>query len=52
MQREIGASSKDDMPSDAAKKARLLACLSDKYESTIYALKAAGISKISYEEVV
>lgn len=52
LQLEIGASSPDNKPTDDAKKAMLLQCLSEDYDSTIFALKAGGLSKLSYEEVV
>lgn len=52
LQAEIGVAAPTDKPSDEAKKAKLIDCLSDEYRSTVFALKASGVASLSYETVV
>lgn len=52
LQTDIGSAKLSERPSDDSKKACLIRCLPEKFQSTVFALKAAGISKMSYEDVV
>ena len=51
LQNEIGGLNKDERPSDSSKKAILLQSLGDEFQSTIFALQAAGLAKLSFEEL-
>lgn len=52
IQMEIGAASLEDRPSDTVKKTILINCLRPQYITAIYALKVAGLSALSYDNVV
>ena len=52
LQLDIEAIADDEKPSDAMKKSALLRGLPSEYQSTVFALKAAGLSKISFEDMV
>jgi len=52
LQTDIGSAKLSERPSDDSKKACLIRCLPEKFQSTVFALKAAGVSKMSYEDVV
>jgi hypothetical protein len=52
LQLDIAAASQDEMPSDAMKKMILVQSLPVEYQSTVFALKAAGVSKISFDDMV
>lgn len=52
MQLEIAAADRNEKPSDTIKKTVLLHGLPDEYQSTVFALKAAGLSKITFGDMV
>lgn len=52
LQTDIGSAKLSERLSDDLKKACLIRCLPEKFQSTVFALKAAGVSKMSYEDVV
>jgi len=52
LQLEIATVDQSEMPSDATKKMILLHSLPEGYRSTVCALKAAGLSKIGFDDIV
>jgi hypothetical protein len=52
LQLDIAAANQDEMPSDAMKKMILMQSLTLEYQSTVFALKAAGVSKISFDDMI
>jgi hypothetical protein len=52
LQLEIVAADPAEKPSDTVKKTVLLHSLPEEYQSTVFALKAAGLSKTSFDDVV
>lgn len=52
LQLEIAAADPAEKPSDTVKKTVLLHSLPGEYQSTVFALKAAGLSKTSFDDVV
>jgi hypothetical protein len=52
LQHEIAAADPKERPSDTSKKAVLIQSLPEGYQSTVFALKAAGLSKMSFGDVV
>ena len=52
LQLEIAAADPAEKPSDTSKKTVLLQSLPEEYQSTVFALKAAGLSKASFDDVV
>ena len=52
LQHEIASADPEERPSDTSKKAVLIQSLSSEYQSTVFALKAAGLSKMSFDDVV
>lgn len=52
LQLEIAAADRNEKPSDTIKKTVLLHGLPDEYQSTVFALKAAGLSKITFDDMV
>ena len=52
LQAEIGAASEEERPSDALKKTILIEGLPSGYQSAVYALEAAGITSMSFEDIV
>jgi hypothetical protein len=52
LQTEIGLASKDERPSDTSKKAILIQSLPEQYQSTVFALKASGLTGLTFETVV
>jgi hypothetical protein len=52
IQNQVKALSKDEAPSDSIKKTILLKSLGEEYKSTVFALKASGISKLSFDDIV
>jgi hypothetical protein len=49
---ETAAASPGEKPTDASKKSVLIQGLSKEYQSTVFALKAAGLSTMSFDNVV
>ena len=52
LQLEIAAASPAEKPTDTSKKAILIKSLPEDYQSTVFALKAAGLAKMSFDDVV
>ena len=52
LQHEIAAADPEERPSDTLKKAVLIQSLPKDYQSTVFALKAAGLSTMSFDAVV
>lgn len=52
LQTEIGLAMPEEKPSDISKKAVLIQSLPEQYQSTVFALKAAGLTGLSFETVV
>ena len=52
LQHEIASADPEERPSDTSKKAVLIQSLPEEYQSTVFALKAAGLSKMSFDDVV
>jgi len=52
LQLEIAAVNQSEMPSDTTKKTILINSLPDTYQSTALTLRAAGLSKMSFDDVV
>ena len=52
LQLEIAAASPEEKPTDTSKKAILIKSLPDDYQSTVFALKAAGLAKMTFDDVV
>jgi hypothetical protein len=52
LQHEIALADPEEKPSNTSKKAVLVQSLSEAYQSTVFALKAAGLSKMSFDDVV
>jgi hypothetical protein len=52
IQNQVKVLSKDEAPTDTAKKTILLKSLGEEYRSTVFALKAAGLSKLSFDDIV
>jgi len=51
LQTEIGGLTATEKPSDSSKKAVLINSLGEEFQSTVFALKAAGLSKLTFEDV-
>jgi hypothetical protein len=52
LQLEIAAASSTEKPTDTSKKTILIQSLPEEYRSTVFALRAAGLSKMSFDDVV
>lgn len=52
LQVEIAVAEPEEKPSDTSKKAVLIQSLTEDYQSTVFALKAAGLSRMSFDDVV
>ena len=52
LQQEIAAINESEKPSDSIKKTVLLRSLPTEYQSIVFALKAAGLSKITFDDMV
>lgn len=52
LQLEISLVDQSEMPSNATKKMILLYSLPEEYRSTVFALKAAGLSKMTFDDMV
>ena len=52
LQLEIAAADQTERPSDAIKKTVLLHGLPEQYQSTVFALKASGLSRITFDDTV
>lgn len=52
LQLEIAAANEEEKPTDSTKTAILIRCLPGSFESSIFALKAAGLGTMSFDDVV
>jgi hypothetical protein len=52
LQLQIAAADQTERPSDSIKKTVLLHGLSDEYQSAVFALKAAGLARITFDDMV
>jgi len=52
LQQEIAVIDKNETPSDAMKQRVLIQSLLSGYQSTIFVLKAAGLSKITFDDML
>lgn len=52
LQLEIAAASPEEKPTESSKKTVLIHSLSDEYQSTVFALRAAGLSKMTFDDIV
>ena len=52
LQLEIAAAAPEEKPTETSKKSVLIQSLSPEYQSTVFALKAAGLSTMSFDSVV
>jgi hypothetical protein len=52
LQLQIAAADQTERPSDSIKKTVLLHGLPDEYQSAVFALKAAGLSRITFDDMV
>jgi hypothetical protein len=52
IQNQVKVLSEGEAPTDTAKKTILLKSLGEEYKSTVFALKAAGLSKLSFDDIV
>jgi ATP-dependent Clp protease ATP-binding subunit ClpA len=52
LQLQIAAADQTERPSDSIKKTVLLHGLPDEYQSAVFALKAAGLARITFDDMV
>jgi hypothetical protein len=52
LQLQIAAADQTERPSDSIKKKVLLYGLPDEYQSAVFALKAAGLTRITFNDIV
>lgn len=52
LQSQIAAADQTERPSDSIKKTVLLHSLPDEYQSAVFALKAAGLARITFDDMV
>lgn len=52
LQLQIAAADQTERPSDSIKKTVLLYSLPDAYQSAVFALKAAGLIRITFDDIV